>query len=285
MRVVRAAAELREARLGLPGPVGLVPTMGYLHEGHLSLVRAARAASRSVAVSIFVNPTQFGPGEDYQTYPRDTDRDLALLRSEGVDLVFLPPVAEIYPEGWSVMVEPGAVAERLEGAARPGHFRGVATVVTKLFNLVQPDAAFFGQKDAQQLAVIRTVTAELQMPVRVEGCRTVRETDGLALSSRNVYLTPEERSVAPALYHGLERAHQLWLRGEWSADRLRGAVREVIEQYPEIRLEYVSAAHPRTLDELDTVGEDGALISLAARLGRARLIDNVRLEPKAGEDA
>jgi pantoate--beta-alanine ligase len=272
------AAGLRAARSSLPGPVGLVPTMGYLHEGHLSLVRAA-AGNASVVVSIFVNPTQFGPTEDLAAYPRDLERDLRLLSAEGVALVFAPAAEELYPLGSAgVTVDPGPLGERLEGAARPGHFRGVATVVAKLFGLVRPDSAYFGQKDAQQVVVIENLVRDLFLPVEVRACPTVREPDGLALSSRNVYLSPEERRAAPALYKGLRQARDLWAGGESSAEALRARVRSAVAPHPELRLEYVSVAHPRTLGELEAVGEDGALLSLAARAGRARLIDNVRLE-------
>ncbi len=281
MKVVRAVAELRAARPSLSSPVGFVPTMGYLHEGHLSLVRAAAVENDSGAVSIFVNPTQFGPSEDLAAYPRDLSRDLGLLEMEGVDLVFVPSAEDMYPPGASVTVDPGTVGERLEGASRPGHFRGVATVVTKLFNLVQPDRAYFGQKDAQQVAVIRALVRQLFLAVEIRDCPTVREPDGLALSSRNVYLSPRERLAAPALYEGLSAARELWSRGETSAAKLREHVCRVVEPHPEIRLEYVSVAHPATLEEIESVDEDGALLSLAARAGRARLIDNVRLEGAA----
>lgn len=277
MRVEKTIASLRDARRTLSGPIGLVPTMGYLHDGHLSLVRAAREQNAGVVASIFVNPTQFGPNEDFTTYPRDLPRDLALLESAGVDLVFAPEVEELYPAGFSTFVDVGPVAERLEGAARPGHFRGVATVVAKLFNIVQPDRAYFGQKDAQQCVVIRKLVADLAIPLEVVVCPTVRESDGLALSSRNVYLNAEERQAAPVLSRALFAARDRWQRGERSGDALRELVREVVATEPLVRLEYVSVADSTSLDELDTV-ERAAIISLAARLGRARLIDNVVLE-------
>lgn len=283
MIVARAVAELRAARQGVDSPVGLVPTMGYLHAGHLALVRAARAENASVAVSIFVNPTQFGPADDLAAYPRDSDRDLAMLADAGVDLVFMPSVGEMYPSGAAVAVDPGPLGDRLEGAARPGHFRGVATVVTKLFNLVRPDRAYFGWKDAQQVIVLRGVVRALMLPVEIRACPTVREPDGLALSSRNVYLAPAERRAAPALYRGLCRAADVWRAGETDAEQLRAAVRAEVAEHRELALEYVSVAHPETLEELAAVGSDGALVSLAARAGRARLIDNVRLGRERGD--
>ncbi len=235
-----------------------------------------------MAASIFVNPTQFGPNEDLAAYPRDLDRDLSLLEPEHVALAFVPAPEEMYPPGWGVTIDPGPMASRLEGVARPGHFRGVATIVTKLFNIIRPDVAYFGQKDAQQVVVIETVVREFHLPVRVVGCPTVRENDGLALSSRNVYLTPEERRAAPAIYRGLRRAERLWGRGEGSASVLLSAVREEIQTEPLLRLEYVSLAHPRTLEEVQSVPEEGALLSIAVRVGKARLIDNVRLNGGEG---
>ncbi len=277
MRTLTTIAELRATRAVLPGPVGLVPTMGYLHEGHLGLVRAARAENASVVVSIFVNPTQFGPGEDLATYPRDLERDFKLSEHEGVDLVFAPSVSEMYPPDDAVTVDPGPIGSRLEGAARPGHFRGVGTVVTKLLNVVQPDRAYFGQKDAQQLVVIEHVVRGLFLPATIVACPTVREPDGLALSSRNVRLTPTQRAAAPALYRGLARASNGWRAGERSPECLRAAVRAEVEPERELCLEYVSAAHPRTLEELQTVPAEGVLLSLASHAGSVRLIDNVRL--------
>ncbi len=276
MRVVTTVREAREARTGLRSPLGLVPTMGYLHEGHLSLVRRALSENSTVAASVFVNPTQFGPGEDLASYPRDLERDLRLLEREGVHLVFAPGVEEMYPGGCDVWVNPGPLAERLEGAARPGHFRGVATVVTKLLNILQPDAAYFGEKDAQQLAVVRAVVRQLHFPVRIVGCETVREPDGLAMSSRNAYLSPEERRAAPAIYEALVHGAALARQGEMSAERIRSEVRERIDHHPELRTEYVSVADPNTFEEIGTA-RDGALLSVAVRVGRARLIDNVRL--------
>jgi pantoate--beta-alanine ligase len=270
-------AGVRSWRRTAPGPVGLVPTMGFLHAGHMSLVEAARRENASVAVSIFVNPAQFGPSEDLAAYPRDPDRDLTMLREAGVDLVFMPPPEEVYPPGFETWITPGSVAEPLEGAARPGHFRGVATVVLKLFNIVQPDRAYFGQKDAQQLRVIRRMVRDLNVPVEVVGMPIVREPDGLALSSRNVYLNPEERQAALVLSRALRCGEQLWSRGETSADAIRKAMADLIVAEPLAKIDYVSLADPETLRELDRAARS-ALASLAVRVGRARLIDNVLLE-------
>jgi pantoate--beta-alanine ligase len=250
--------------------------MGYLHDGHLALVRAARRQNRSVVASIFVNPTQFGPGEDFQAYPRDLDRDLAMLEASGVDLVFAPSVEEMYPPGFSTFVDVGPIAERLEGAARPGHFRGVATVVSRLFNLVQPDRAYFGQKDAQQSLVVRKLVRDLGFSIEVVVVPTVREADGLALSSRNVYLSEEEHAEALVLYRGLRAAEAAFRGGERDAETLRSMVRGRVEAEPRVRLEYVSVADAESLDELTRVAGP-AILSLAARVGRTRLIDNVVL--------
>jgi len=251
-----------------------VPTMGALHEGHLSLVQRARADDDTVVVSIFVNPAQFGPSEDYARYPRDPDRDLALLRDVGTDLVFMPPVEEIYPQGFDTYVEVGKLAQVLEGASRPGHFRGVATVVAKLFNIVQPHRAYFGQKDAQQLAVIRRLTRDLGLPVEVVGLPTVREPDGLAMSSRNAFLSPEERKAALVLYRSLEAAQELWRSGVRDASLIRQRMGEVLAGEPLARVDYVSVADAETLEELETVDRP-ALVSLAVRIGKTRLIDNI----------
>lgn len=275
MKTITTIAAFRAAR-GNFGALGLVPTMGFLHEGHLSLVRRARAECGAVAVSIFVNPTQFAAHEDLARYPRDEAHDLALLEAAGADLVFLPSPAEIYPAGFATQVTVGAIAEVLEGAARPGHFVGVATVVTKLLNIVQPDRAYFGQKDGQQCAVIRQLLRDLDLPVTMVVGETVREPDGLAMSSRNVYLTPDERAVAPVLYQALLRADSLFQAGERAGDALRHAMAAVVAAEPEARLDYVSLADCVTLQELARV--DGrAMASLAVNLGRTRLIDNLIL--------
>ncbi|HXG42321.1 MAG TPA: pantoate--beta-alanine ligase [Dehalococcoidia bacterium] len=280
MRVVRSLGEMREARAALEGVVGFVPTMGYLHEGHLSLVRRARAECDRVVASIFVNPTQFGPQEDYERYPRDEARDLALLEAEGVDVAFLPSAEEMYPPGFCTWVEvKGPLTERLEGASRPGHFRGVTTVVLKLFNLVQPHRAYFGEKDAQQLRVIRRMVADLNLPVEIVPCPTVREPDGLAMSSRNVYLSPEQREQALALSRCLELARRLIVAdGIRDAAALRRHLEEFLRCSPGVEPDYVSVAHPETLAELERI-EGPALVLVAARVGPARLIDNALIEP------
>jgi pantoate--beta-alanine ligase len=277
MQVVTTVQELRAARRQMSGPVGLVPTMGYLHEGHLSLVRRARAENAQVVVTIFVNPTQFGPHEDFARYPRDVPRDLAMLEREGTDLVFVPPVEEMYPSGFRTYVNVEEITSRLEGAARPGHFRGVATVVCKLFNLVQPQRAYFGQKDAQQLVVIRRMARDLDFDLEIIPCPTVREPDGLAMSSRNVYLSPAERQAATVLYRALMAAQARYQAGERDAEALRQTMREVLAAEPRARVDYVSVAEPETLTELTRVSGT-ALASLAVYIGATRLIDNVLLE-------
>ena len=279
MQVLETITQVREARAAF-GALGLVPTMGFLHEGHLSLVRRAKAECGAAAVSIFVNPTQFGPGEDLARYPRDLARDLVLLDGEGVDLVFTPAPEEIYPQGFATRIEVEGVTRPLEGVARPGHFAGVATVVSKLFNIVQPSRAYFGRKDAQQSVVISRMAADLDMPVEVVVADTVREADGLALSSRNVYLSHAERAAAPVLFRALSEARRLFAKGEQDAKVLRAAVRTTIASEPAFEIDYVSVAGLDTLEELETVGSS-ALVSLAARIGRTRLIDNVVLGAEA----
>jgi pantoate--beta-alanine ligase len=272
MDVARSVAELRKARAALPGVVGLVPTMGALHEGHTALVNAARATNDSVVASIFVNPTQFGPNEDFTRYPRDEGADLATFESLGVDLVFAPSVDEMYPPGDSTFVDVGRLDEVLEGAARPGHFRGVATVVTKLFAMVQPDRAYFGQKDGQQSVVVRRFTRDLALPVEIVVCPTVREPDGLALSSRNRYLSANERAQAPALYRALQVAMGAAAEGERSADHLRALMLDALAPATLGKADYVSIADAESLEEL-TVLDRPALASLAVRFPSARLID------------
>ena len=276
MKVVEKAAELERLRLELPAPVGLVPTMGCLHEGHLSLVRQARGDNASLVVSIFVNPTQFAPGEDYASYPRDEARDLSLLEKEGVDIVFLPSAAEMYPPGFDSYVEVAGLSRRLEGASRPGHFRGVATVVARLFDLVRPDRAYFGQKDAQQAIIISKMAAELNPGVEVITLPTVREADGLAMSSRNSYLSPEERRAATVLYRALSHARELWQKGERNAPKLRREMTAFLRKEPLADIDYVSVADPATLEEMETASSP-ALVSLAVRIGATRLIDNITL--------
>lgn len=282
--VVRTRGELREALAAAPRPVGLVPTMGWLHEGHRALMGRARDESATVVVTIFVNPRQFNVASDYSRYPRNEARDLAMCEAEGVDLVFAPEVEEIYPRGFATTVSVGTVALPLEGAARPGHFDGVATVVAILFDLVGAERAYFGQKDAQQVMVIRQMARDLAIGTEVVACPTIREADGLALSSRNVHLTPDERAAAPVLRRALVAAREAWRAGERDAERLRDEMFETLTQEPLVDVEYVSVADSATLAELDEV--DGpALASLAVRFGSTRLIDNEILDPTAGTTA
>ena len=278
MRVFRRIAEFRAARQALMGSVGLVPTMGYLHEGHLSLVRRARQETGNVAVSIFVNPTQFGAGEDLESYPRDLDRDLALLEAEGTALVFAPEPREVYPDGYETTVEPGPLGERLEGASRAGHFAGVLTVVSKLFSIVQPDAAYFGQKDGQQALLIRRMARDLDFPIEIVVAPTVREPDGLAMSSRNTYLSPDERAAALCLSKGLLAAEAAWAAGERDAEALRRIARAPIEAEPLAKPEYLSLAGVATLAEVEGEVRTTAMLSAAVRIGTTRLIDNVLLK-------
>jgi len=276
MKTAVVLSELRAIRASLPGVFGLVPTMGYLHEGHLSLVRRARAEFDHVGVSIFVNPPQFGPQEDLTAYPRDLARDLTRLEPLGVDVVWAPAPDIVYPPGFQTWVTVEEVTKPLEGKARPGHFRGVATVVAKLFNAFTPDKAYFGQKDAQQVVVIRRMAHDLNFPLEVVVCPTVREPDGLALSSRNVYLNPEERQAATVLYRALSAAKAKFEAGERDADMLRAIMSSTIASEPLAREEYVSAADPDTLAELERA-EQGVLLSMAVRVGKTRLIDNFLL--------
>ena len=277
MHVVRTIAELRTLRRKLSDTVGLVPTMGYLHEGHLALVRQARRENAAVIVSIYVNPSQFSGGEDFGAYPRDLDRDLELLRKEGTDVAFAPPDDEMYPPVFSSWVDVEKVTERLEGASRPGHFRGVATIVAKLFNIVQPTRAYFGQKDAQQVAVIRRMTADLNMDLEIVTVPTVRESDGLAMSSRNVYLSPEERQAAAVLFKALALAQRLTRGGEKDAEKIRDQMAALIQREPLAHLDYVSIADAESLEELGLLDRP-AVASLAVTIGKTRLIDNTPLE-------
>jgi pantoate--beta-alanine ligase len=277
MRTITSLTELRTARRALTGTLGLVPTMGYLHRGHLSLVERARAENDHVGVSIFVNPTQFGPSEDLGRYPRDLDRDLELLAPYNVDLIWTPTPEEMYPAGFQTWVNVEQVSALLEGKQRPGHFRGVATVVAKLFNAFTPDRAYFGQKDAQQVVVLRRMVRDLNFPLEVVTCPIVREPDGLALSSRNVYLNPAERQAATVLHRALTAAQAAYDEGERDADGLRAIISAALAAEPLAREEYVSVADPDTLAELERVGGAGALLSLAVRVGKTRLIDNVVL--------
>jgi pantoate--beta-alanine ligase len=277
MQVHTTIADLLRWRARAGVPVGFVPTMGFLHAGHLSLIRRARAENASVVVSVFVNPTQFGPGEDFQRYPRDLNRDLGLIESAHVDAVFTPTAEEMYPPGASTVVEVESLSGILEGASRPGHFRGVATVVSTLFHLVQPHRAYFGEKDYQQLRVIQRMAHDLRMPVEVIGCPTVREPDGLAMSSRNVYLSPPERAAAATLSAALSNAQRLFQEGVRDALTLRHSVQSLLAVQPLIRVDYVAVVQPHTLQPLTTWGPDGAVICLAAWLGKTRLIDNLSL--------
>ena len=275
MEVVETIPAMRAARAGYP-TIGLVPTMGFLHAGHLSLVARAKAECGACAVTIFVNPTQFAPSEDFGRYPRDLPRDLALLEAAGADIVFTPPPSEMYPPGFATSIDVGPVAHPLEGASRPGHFSGVATVVAKLFNIAQPTRAYFGQKDAQQAAVIRRLARDLDFPLEVVIAPTVREADGLAMSSRNSYLSPEERASAVVLHRALTEAATRYAAGERDAEAIRAAMRAVLAAEAKAQVEYVSVADLETLEDLQRI-EAGALVSLAVRLGRTRLIDNLLL--------
>ena len=284
MRVLRTRAELREALGAAPRPIGLVTTMGWLHDGHRALIRRARQENATTVVTIFVNPRQFNEPSDYTRYPRNEDHDLAIIESEGADLVFAPDVPEIYTDGFDTTVSVGAVAQPLEGAARPGHFDGVATVVAILFGLVRADRAYFGQKDAQQVMVIRRMADDLAIGTEVVTFPTIREPDGLAMSSRNVHLSPDERAAATVLRRALLAAHEAWEAGERSGEALRATMRDVLATEPLADVDYVSVADGRTLAELETV--DGpALASLAVRFGSTRLIDNELLDEDSGTEA
>jgi len=276
MKTVTQLEQLRQALADLPGPLGFVPTMGYLHAGHISLVERARAECASVAVSLFVNPTQFGPREDLSTYPRDLGRDLSLLEAAGTDLVWTPTPEVMYPPGYQTWVQVDDLTKRLEGALRPGHFRGVATVVAKLFLAVGPQRAYFGQKDAQQAAVIRRMVRDLNFPLEVVICPTVREADGLAMSSRNTYLNPAERQAATVLQRALRAAGSAFEQGERKAGALRAVMLKVLGAEPLASVQYVSCADAETLEELEQVN-GSALLSMAVFVGKTRLIDNLVL--------
>ena len=274
MKTIEKIDAFRAEYARLTRPLGLVPTMGALHEGHMSLVRRAREENATAVVSIFVNPAQFGPGEDFAAYPRDMDADLARLDEAGVDIVFAPPADEMYPDGFDTYVDVGRIAKRLEGAARPGHFRGVATVVCKLLSIVRPDRAYFGSKDAQQGLVIKRLNADLDLGAEIVMCPNAREPDGLALSSRNAYLDAGERKAAAVLYRALSLARGM---GDSSAEAVRGAMLDVLKGEPLASVEYVSVADAATLEELEAIDRP-ALVSLAVRIGRTRLIDNIVIE-------
>jgi len=274
MRRASTLDELRSARLSLKGTVGFVPTMGFLHEGHLSLIKKAKEDCDRVVVSIFINPAQFGPKEDLSKYPRDLDRDLKMIEPIGTDLVWLPTPEIIYPKGYQTWVEVEAITHPLEGEMRPGHFRGVTTIVAKLFNCVQPQKAYFGQKDAQQAAVIRRMSLDLNFPIEIIVCPTVRESDGLAMSSRNVYLSGDQRKAATVLYRSLSTAKEIYEGGERNADMIRRKMKDVLSEEPLAEVQYVSCAGYDTLKELSTINEK-ALLSMAVFIGKTRLIDNI----------
>jgi len=279
MRICRTIAAMRAAcrELRRAGRrLGFVPTMGALHAGHLSLVRAARAQCGVVAVSLFVNPLQFGPKEDYGRYPRSFEQDCALLEAEGVELLFAPSVEEMYPAGAVTYVTVEGLSERLCGRSRPGHFRGVTTVVSKLFHIVEPDAAFFGQKDAAQSSILRRMVRDLDLPIAMVICPIVREADGLAMSSRNLYLTAEQRRAATVLFRALERVRELAEAGERGSLALAAAALKVLASEPEVRVDYVEVVDNDTLEPVAEVSR-GALVAVAAYLGETRLIDNILL--------
>lgn len=280
MKICSTISEVRRVCRDLratSGGLGLVPTMGALHEGHLSLVRAAKARCGTVAVSIFVNPTQFGPNEDLAKYPRQFEDDCALLKVEGVDIVFAPSPEEMYPQGAVTWVTVEGMSEKLDGGSRPGHFRGVTTVVSKLFHIVQPDIAFFGQKDAAQVAVIRRMVRDQNFPVEIVVCPIVREADGLALSSRNVYLNDEDRRRALVLQQSLKKVEASFGAGERISAKLIAAAKQVLAQEPQVKLDYFVIVDPDTLNPVDVIAQP-ALVAVAAYVGPTRLIDNVVLK-------
>jgi len=276
MQVLTTIPDFRAARASTPGSLGLVPTMGFLHRGHMALVERASSENDAVAASIFVNPTQFGPDEDFTSYPRDLDRDLKMLDEAGVSLVFTPTPEAMYHPGSDTRVDPGPIANLHEGASRPGHFIGVTTVVSKLFHIVQPDKAYFGQKDAQQLVIIRRMARDLDFPLEIISVPTVREPDGLAISSRNVYLNPKERAAAAVLWKALSRAQFLCNEGVLSCPAITSEMARIINSESLARLDYATIAHPDTLQPLATV-QNGALALLAVQIGNTRLIDNLPL--------
>jgi pantoate--beta-alanine ligase len=280
----RMSSVARKIRREQDRTVGLVPTMGALHEGHLSLVREARRMCDVVVVSVFVNPTQFGPGEDFEHYPRDLTKDTALLTDYNVDYIFAPPVEEIYPKGFATYVNVEGLSEQLEGVSRPGHFRGVATVVTILFNTIRPDFAFFGQKDAQQALVIRRLVKDLAFDSEIVILPIVREDSGLAISSRNLYLTHDEQNSATILHKALVQAKTAYKEGERSASRIADLIRSTVESEPRARLDYVTVADADTLERIERIDERPALIALAAYVGKTRLIDNTILNKVKKKD-
>ncbi|MCJ7718202.1 MAG: pantoate--beta-alanine ligase [Anaerolineales bacterium] len=277
MKIVESFTSLQKALGDLKKPIGFVPTMGYLHDGHLSLVKRAKQESGSVVVSIFANPTQFAPNEDLENYPRDIDRDLELLNDANTDLVWIPTGESMYPEDFQTWVEVKELSIPLEGKFRSTHFRGVTTVVSKLFNAVQPQRAYFGQKDAQQAVVVKQMTRDLNYPIEIIICPLIREPDGLAMSSRNIYLNDQEREAALCLSRGLLEARNAYQRGERDAEKLRDSVNDVVAEEPLAEVQYISCALPETLEELNGKVET-CLLSMAVFIGRIRLIDNVVLE-------
>jgi pantoate--beta-alanine ligase len=279
MKTVERIDSLREIIASLKNPIGLVPTMGFLHEGHLSLVRRAKMDCASVVTSIFVNPTQFGPNEDLENYPRDLERDLSLLEQNGVDLVWMPTNEIMYPPEFQTWVTVDELTQRLEGLQRPDHFRGVTTIVLKLFNAVQPEKAYFGQKDAQQSIVIRRMVRDLNLPIEIVVCPTIRESDGLAMSSRNSYLNEEERKAAAVLYRALSKARASFESGEHKAEALRRIMSATLAEEPLAQPQYISVADLDTLVEMEgSIAR--ALLSMAVYIGGTRLIDNVVLDEK-----
>jgi pantoate--beta-alanine ligase len=277
MNIAETIAQMKALRQSISGSVGFVPTMGFLHDGHLSLVKKAREENDVVVVSIFVNPTQFGPNEDFEAYPRDTQRDLSLLQNAHTDIVFFPSRTDMYPDEFNTWVEVKQVTERLEGTCRPDHFQGVTTIVAKLFNIVEPSKAYFGQKDAQQAIVIQKMVRDLNMNLEVIVLPTCRERDGLAMSSRNTYLNTQERQAATVLFRALTHAESLYQNGQRDADFIRNEMLSLINQEQSAYVEYVSIADEHTLDELSNI-TSSALVSLAVRIGKTRLIDNVILK-------
>ena len=280
----RMSSVARKIRREQDRTIGLVPTMGALHEGHLSLVREARRMCDVVVVSVFVNPTQFGPSEDYEDYPRDLTKDTALLTDYNVDYIFAPAAEEIYPKDFSTYVNVGGLSKLLEGESRPGHFRGVATVVAILLNTVRPDFAFFGQKDAQQAVIIKRMVRDLAFDTEIVVSPTVREDSGLAISSRNLYLDAEEQQSAAVIHRALKQAKEIYKKGERHAAKLAETVRATIETEPRVRVDYVSVVDAETLEKLDKLDERPILVAVAAYVGKTRLIDNTMLN-KAKKDA
>jgi pantoate--beta-alanine ligase len=276
MKIIKNIVAIKQLRSTLAGTVGFIPTMGYLHEGHLSLITRAKKETDHVIVSIFVNPKQFGPNEDFQNYPRDEKKDLALLKKAGTDSVFLPTVKEFYPEDYETHVSLEKITQKLEGAVRPGHFTGVATVLTKFFNLIQPTHSYFGQKDAQQVVVVKKMVRDLNFSTKIIVGGTQREKDGLAMSSRNVFLNLRERKEATVLYKSLSLAKDMFEKKETNAKKIIHAMEKLI-QTTSGKIDYISIANPKTLEELATI-KKGTLISIAVRFGNTRLIDNVIIE-------